>query len=100
MVLRTAIEELQTGLAARREEILCRTASARRKETSADRVAISGVMTALAIAAASVIEVALVIVAIVVVLAIAEASVIEVALVIAATAAALAIAAVSVTEAE
>ena len=65
--LHTVIEELQTGLEARREVILYRTASERRRETSVDKVAISGVMTASAIAEVLAIEVALVIVAIVVV---------------------------------
>ena len=65
--LLTVIEELQTGLEARREVILYRTASERRRETSVDKVAISGVMTASAIAEVLAIEVALVIVAIVVV---------------------------------
>jgi len=65
--LLTVIEELQTGLEARREVILYRTASERRSETSVDKGAISGVMTASAIAEVLAIEVALVIVAIVVV---------------------------------
>lgn len=94
MALRTATEEQLTDLAARHEETLCRIASERRRETSVDKAAISGVTTA------QVIEVALVIVAIAAVLAIVVGLVIVVASVIAATVAALVIAVVSAIEAE
>ena len=73
----TATGERLTGSGARREEILYRTASAQRRETSAGKAAISGVMTALVIAVVLVTGEEWVIAAIVVALAIAVASVTE-----------------------
>jgi hypothetical protein len=68
VVLLTVTAARQTGLAAPRAEIRCRTGSELRKETLADKAEISGVTIELAIAAVLAIAVASVIAAIVVAL--------------------------------